>query len=360
MRILVISDIHFGKKDPKITYKMLDEVFIKYCEDNKPDLIIIAGDLFDKRFGLHSDVSENVNKFMGKLVKFIENNNSTLYIIHGTLSHDHYQLKTFKHYLVNPNIRIFETVEGVEFNGYKILIMPEEYVTFNYYDEYLSKQWDFVFGHGMFDFATVIIKSDKKLKQEVLNSKKLSHSVKYGVFFGHVHTSQNHNKVMYTGSFDRLNFGEEEDKGFVDIFVDDKNYNVKFIKNPMAQTYTTINAKDIPEDLEKSLEYMRNFKESNDYLRIVIDSEITENKLNNIIGFERNNDNVTILKKIIGVKKDEETKTEIDKVTLELMNKLKDFENLNFIEITKKIAKDDYGIEFTTDEILDIIESDKK
>ena len=359
IKVVIISDIHFGKKDPKTTYDMLKQVFMKYCIESKPDLIVIAGDLFDKRFGLHSDVSEYTNRFISDVVTFCNENGSDMFLIHGTMSHDNLQLKTFKHYLDNPHVKIFDTVTETEYRGYKILIMPEEYVKFDYYKPYLRKKPDLVFGHGMFDFATVVVRSDRKMRSEALNSKFVSDNVKYGAYFGHVHTHQKHGKVTYTGSFDRLAFGEEEDKGFVELTINDKEFKENFIINGSAQLFKSINANDIPDDLEKLLKFLDSLTTSIDYLRIVIDSEISESKFNNIVGFVKNHPSVSILKKIIGVKREEEIAEENEKVR-ELENKLKQFENMGFIEITKKIGKENYGIDFTTDEILELMEKEVK
>lgn len=355
-KFVVISDIHFGKKDSKLTYDMLRKEFVDYCYQYLPDLIIIAGDLFDKRFGLHSDVSEYANRFISDLVDLINDSGASLWLIHGTMSHDNLQLKSFKHYLSDDRIKIFEKVSEENFFGYSFLIMPEEYVPLSYYKPFLKNKHDFIVGHGMFDFATVVTAADKKRKTEVLNSKMFSDNVNQMVYFGHVHTHQKHNKIMYTGSFDRLAFGEEEPKGFVSCFIDARGSVVtNFIENVSAQKYTSINAVNIPDNMEESLSYMKNILSDNDYLRIVIDSDISDEKLNNIIGFVKSNEKVSILKKVVGTKSKEEVKV-IEERVRELENKLKAFENMNFIEITKKIGKDDYNMEFTTDEILEIME----
>ena len=54
--------------------------------------------------------------------------------------------------------------------------------------------------------------------------------VNKNILAGHIHTHSQHGKVIYVGSFERLNHGEEEDKGF--LFIEDhKDFNkIKFIK----------------------------------------------------------------------------------------------------------------------------------
>lgn len=361
MKILIISDIHFGKKDPKITYEMLKKDFIVYMKKAIPNLIVVAGDLYDKRFGIHSDVSEYVNKFISELVEFCNDNDSDLFLIRGTLSHDDYQLKSFNHYLTNKHIKIFDKVEEINYKGLDILIMPEEYVPFSYYNKYLEKKHDLIFGHGMFDFATVVTSKDLKRKhQEVLNSKKISDNVRFGAYFGHVHKAQNHQKVNYVGSYDRLDFGDGPDsKSFLELNIEGCKFSEKSIINKYAQTYKTINHKDIPSDMEICLNYLRKLSNENDYIRIIIDSEIDEPKFNNITGFSKNSDNVTILKKIVGLTNQSNNikhNEELEKQRVELNNKIKSFEGLSFIEITRKIAMDEYGVDLTADEILEVIE----
>ena len=55
------------------------------------------------------------------------------------------------------------------------------------------------------------------------------------------------------------------------------------------------------------------------------------------------------------LEKQEEITADIKEQQEQLHNKMKGFENMNFIQITQKIAKDDYHMEFSQEEINNIL-----
>ena len=57
-----------------------------------------------------------------------------------------------------------------------------------------------------------------------------------------------------------------------------------FIKNPDAMSFTTILASKLPNDIESLLNMLRGYQESNDFLRIRLDTD-DDNKRNTIEGF---------------------------------------------------------------------------
>ena len=161
MKIVVGTDFHIGSRaDIKRYY---EEELVKFVEEikfRKPDLIVLGGDLFDKRISTNSDFNTYANLFVNSIVDYCMYNGARLFIIKGTMSHDLYQLDSFIYLTKDPkkNTFIFNTCQEIFYNNCNILIIPEEYEAskIEYYKDTIfnpTKKYDFVFGHGMFTFA---------------------------------------------------------------------------------------------------------------------------------------------------------------------------------------------------------------
>ena len=101
---------------------------------------------------------------------------------------------------------------------------------------------------------------------------------------------------------------------------------------------------------------MRGYAENNDFLRITLDIE-DDNIINTIKGFVKNRDNCCT--KTVKTNKDKEIQKEISEDIKEKQQKLheqmKEFNGLNFIQITQKIAHDEYHQDFSHEEINKIL-----
>ena len=83
-----ISDIHFGVFDPAKQYEILKNQFIDRIKLLDLDLISINGDLFHHKFMSNSDAVMYALKFVDELVQVCRTKQCTLFILHGTPSHD--------------------------------------------------------------------------------------------------------------------------------------------------------------------------------------------------------------------------------------------------------------------------------
>lgn len=360
MELVQISDIHFGAlPNDKNLYEQLC-IFTEYCENNKPDFIIIAGDCYDKRVSIESDSNIYFNKFIDDL---INKTNSVIFIIEGTYSHDRKQINALMHYC-SDRFYIFNKVSEISLKGLDFLIIPEEYVkSIDYYKKYLNKKYDFVFGHGMFKHVSFGQNENGEItyKNFIFDHSMFENNIKYCVGFGHIHQHSIYKNIVYSGSFSRLCFGEEDKKGFISYIIDKNNkLKINFIENEKAPSFTSIYAHELPDNTEQLLIQLRNYSEFNDYLRIIIDYDIPDNKYNTISGFVKNRNNVIILRKNTHMnKKTKEIEKEMKEKQEELMKKMVKFKGLSFIEIIQKIAKDDYDTDFDQDYIYKILNSEK-
>ena len=93
MKIIIGTDFHIGSRaDIKRYYEEELVYFVEEIKIRKPDLIVLGGDLFDKRISTNSDFNTYANLFVNSIADYCMYNGSRLFIIKGTMSHDLYQL----------------------------------------------------------------------------------------------------------------------------------------------------------------------------------------------------------------------------------------------------------------------------
>lgn len=276
-----ISDIHFGSIPIADINKELNNHFINYLFNNKIQLLVIHGDLFDTKTSLTSPVSVATIKFINELCKYTRKNKIEFRLINGTKSHDYNQLDNFKHLEKQyTNFRIFDRVTEESLFGLNYLYVPEEYVNDQeeYYREFKEKEYDYMFGHGTWDvaaFQSQIEESEKPIKTApVFIYNEWKDVVKQRIIFGHIHVFTEYKKLVYPGSFTRWIFSEEKPKGFIVNTHDFKTSKskIEFIENPDAKQFNTIkiqeNAKleDIINEatnLDESVKFRLDFSDAN-------------------------------------------------------------------------------------------------
>lgn len=288
-----IADIHFGALKSELLFQQLEERFLKKIDKKRIDMIVFGGDMFHSIITMNYSTSHYVLMFMERVIELaVRNNIKYIRIIQGTMSHDNNQLNNF-HIFENRtdvDFKIIHTVQREELSeGIKILYVPEEYLSDpnEYYEDYINpktkKEYDFIFGHGMFKEVSFTAKNQESevtmSKAPVFDSKMFINACKGPVYFGHIHiktTIREH--IHYPGSFSRFKHGEEEDKGwYINIY--NKNthkYVHEFIVNNLAQEYVTITCKMddkiTPESLSAVIE---NVLKSADFVKckIIIDDD---------------------------------------------------------------------------------------
>ena len=355
MIVEAIADLHFGRTgNEEKFYESLKNHFINHCNEVHPDLIVILGDSFDSRQGIGSPA----NIYYGKFIDDCIETGATIIVIEGTESHDRHQINGLLHYS-SDKFFIVNTVTKLNVCGLKLLLLTEEYViNDDYYKDYFNDNYDFVFFHGMFTHVGINGYVSDEIVRHAYNFdwKMFKDNVNHFVIGGHIHTHSCYKNIIYCGSYGRLNFGEEEDKGWIEVEVKGNKSKWTFMKNPDAMTFTTILASKLPNEIDPLLNMLRGYQESNDFLRIKLDID-DDNKRNTIEGFVKNHKNCCVLrmksKRVL--EKQEEITADIKEQQEQLHNKMKGFENMNFIQITQKIAKDDYHMEFSQEEINNIL-----
>lgn len=274
-----ISDLHFGKIDPKVEFNILKEQFIDRIKDLPLDCISIDGDFFDRLFMSNTDTTLYANLFFKELYNVCKNNakrgiHTVLILILGTKNHDADQLRLFYPYLEDKEVdlRIVETIQFQYINGCRVLCIPELYnVTDDEYSKvlYESGVYDMVFMHGSIEGAIY----DNKMGESKIFSPSDFSCCMGPVVAGHVHTGPAvHGFCYYNGSPIRWNFGEEETKGFQLVLYDMDTRYYYIHKEPIHSfRYDTISIDDIiMTDPQKVISYINDLREKEgiDYIRL--------------------------------------------------------------------------------------------
>ena len=361
-----ISDLHFGKIDPKVEFNILKEQFIDRIKDLPLDCISIDGDFFDRLFMSNTDTTLYANLFFKELYNVCKNNvkrgiHTVLILILGTKNHDADQLRLFYPYLKDKEVdlRIVETIQFQYINGCRVLCIPELYnVTDDEYSKvlYESGAYDMVFMHGSIEGAIY----DNKMGESKIFSPSDFSCCMGPVVAGHVHTGPAvHGFCYYNGSPIRWNFGEEETKGFQLVLYDMDTRYYYIHKEPVHSfRYDTISIDDIiMTDPQKVISYINDLREKEgiDYIRLkCVSNYDTQDALNIIKEYYRTD-------KTVKFKFDKEMSPDeksFDQQTVEMYDKYSYLfdKSMSTYEIFARFINDNQSdIIVTADDIIDAL-----
>lgn len=361
-----ISDLHFGRIDPKVEFDILKEQFIDKIKDLPLDCISIDGDFFDRLFMSNTDTTLYANLFFKELYNLCKENNkkgihTVLLLILGTKNHDADQLRLFYPYLDDNEVdlRIVENIQFQYINGCKVLCIPELYnVSDKEYSKvlYESGAYDMVFMHGSIEGA---IYDNKMGENKIFNPSDFSCCMG-PVIAGHVHTGPAvHGFCYYNGSPIRWNFGEEETKGFQLVLYDMDTRYYYIHKEPIHSfRYDTISIDDIiTTDPQKVISYINDLREKEgiDYIRLKCVSNYDTQDALNIIKEYYRTDKTVKFKFDKEVSPDEKS---FDQQTSEMYDKYSYLfdKSMSTYEIFAKFINDNQtDIIVTADDIIDAL-----
>lgn len=361
-----ISDLHFGKIDPKVEFNILKEQFIDRIKDLPLDCISIDGDFFDRLFMSNTDTTLYANLFFKELYNVCKNNakrgiHTVLILILGTKNHDADQLRLFYPYLEDKEVdlRIVETIQFQYINGCRVLCIPELYnVTDDEYSKmlYESGAYDMVFMHGSIEGAIY----DNKMGESKIFSPSDFSCCMGPVVAGHVHTGPAvHGFCYYNGSPIRWNFGEEETKGFQLVLYDMDTRYYYIHKEPVHSfRYDTISIDDIiMTDPQKVISYINDLREKEgiDYIRLKCVSNYDTQDALNIIKEYYRTDKTVKFKFDKEISPDEKS---FDQQTVEMYDKYSYLfdKSMSTYEIFARFINDNQSdIIVTADDIIDAL-----
>lgn len=294
LKIVATGDLHFG--NPRIDSELLYQKLVKYFfpEVWTSQLVLINGDVYDQLTTVSSSANKFVSKFIHDLFLISASTGIQIRILHGTYSHDRDQLKIFSS-LDIPNCRMkiineiyceeitdLRNGDGKLTDTLKILYIPDNlpYKKSSDVIEHIKKIYkvigwnkcDVVLGHGTFTHALPCSIEHGPACMYTIEQFKDLIDEQDPVIMGHIHSPSRSSNVFYCGSFDRMSHGEEQSKGFYTFTRDNNIWKSKFIKNPEAILFYTI---DIPETTpdEASMHFINavneKFPKREGYVRVI-------------------------------------------------------------------------------------------
>ncbi|MCD6427450.1 MAG: exonuclease SbcCD subunit D [Caldisericaceae bacterium] len=282
MKIIHTADLHLGfnaypKEGAEQRFASLN--FLEdYALKSKPDIVLIAGDLFDRR-----DPPSFVQERFALFVKNLTKNGIGIFILTG--NHEGPPNKERRIHLdvysalEIPNVIVARKMGLYKMKGVNIVAVPYPYKkNLLAKDKYKIESEE----EAAKLMNEVILKSVKKYLEKVSDKNPVILTMHIGVSegkvgseqylaltneltisvsdldfeevsyiaMGHLHemqmlsTPRNNIPVVYPGSLERLNFGEENNKkGFFEVEFSEGTHtpSMEFVENPFARSFYTIN-----------------------------------------------------------------------------------------------------------------------
>ncbi len=249
MNYAVCGDIHLGhlKTPTKHIISSFKQSIL--TEKNKTlDVLFIDGDLFDRLLDFNSSDVHQIVVFFNQLLTYCHINNIILRILEGTPSHDWCQSQVItklneirKHPCDLKYFKVLD-VEYIESLNKYILYIPDEWVNDHKlveqqiqekFHQFNISKVDIAILHGQFTYQLI----GKNYNGFHYNEDYFLSIVKGFIHIGHYHMFSTYDRIIATGSLERLAHGEEHPKGYVLV----ENDNYSFIENTNAYIYKTIN-----------------------------------------------------------------------------------------------------------------------
>lgn len=257
LRIVSTSDVHLYHQRVPDSHiiSCLDNII---CEDGHGsgiDILIIAGDLFDRAIPWGDEALTPITACLIRIMRYCERHDIVLLILYGTPRHDRKQTSRMVDLMeqleINIDFRYVDTlsIEYIAKFGINVLFVPDEWrtdvtLTLNEARELLRvnglEKVDYAVMHGCFSYQLPPIES---VQLKAHNVDAYLDMVRYMIFIGHHHLFSTYERAVAHGSLTRLAQGEEGPKGFVVYdLLDDDSYKLTFVENKDAWTFKSINA----------------------------------------------------------------------------------------------------------------------
>lgn len=262
--IAEVSDVHLGHPNTPTTHilRSLRNIFPDTETTAKLDLIIIAGDLFDRLLDYNSDDVTDIELWWIGFVKMCAREKIILRVLRGTPLHDRDQIERLFALIRGIDVDIDAVyfselaIERIEALGLDVLYIPDEW-RHRCDDTWLEvvelmkqrnlEQVDIVVMHGAFHHQ---MPKNIHHQLELHTAERYIKITRRVVYVGHIHQmSIYENIILAAGSTDRLCHGDEAGKGhWRSVLHPDGTQTHTFIPNPLAMRYVTVQASDINAD----------------------------------------------------------------------------------------------------------------
>lgn len=248
--IVEISDIHFGNSrvSPELISAHLEKYL--YPELKDIDLFVINGDTFDTLLNMNSSAGWYVARFIDDVTTLALENKFYIRVVRGTFSHDRNQNQFFsvrgKDKLVldeKPLIVVYNNLAIENFGKHNFLFCPDNLPykdltqeIIDRIDAYHLKTVDCIFSHGYYNH--LLPDNLPHIPTDTISWDRIRKRVSGYCVNGHVHHMGIHDRVISSGSFERMEHGVTEKVGFWKLSFD-KKWTTAFVENKDALAFRT-------------------------------------------------------------------------------------------------------------------------
>ena len=248
--IIEISDIHFG--NGKISPELISQHLEKYLypELKDIDLLVINGDTFDTLLNMNSSAGYYVARFIDDITTLALENKFYIRVVRGTFSHDRNQNQFFyvrgKDQLKLDNkalVCVYNTIGLENFGKHNFLFCPDNLPYKDLTQEIIDrldanhlKTIDGIFSHGYYNH--LLPDNLPHIPTDTIYWDKIKSRISGYCINGHVHHMGIHDRVISSGSFERMDHGITEKVGFWKLTFD-KKWIPSFIENKGSIAFKT-------------------------------------------------------------------------------------------------------------------------
>lgn len=282
MKIIHCSDLHLDSKmetnlnkekarERKNEILLTFEKMVDFAKKNGVKVIIIAGDMFDKK---------NISVKAKKIVKNQIILNPEIDFLYLKGNHDEINFIEEEEEIPS-NLKLFNKKEWVTYKYGDIVITGIEIGKQNNYNIYNSlilekNDINIVVMHGQES------QNDVKDKTEIINLKELKNKNIDYLALGHIHTFKqekldNRGIYCYSGCLEGRGFDECGEKGFVLLDIEDKQIKTQFIpiaKRTLHEINIDITGVTENYDIEQKIEEETNKISKDDLIKIVLKGKV--------------------------------------------------------------------------------------
>jgi exonuclease SbcD len=264
-KICVILDIHLTETKIDLVTNIFQKNIIPYCKKHDINTILQGGDIFTNR------ASQKLNVLMAwsNILDMLEQADIKMYAIAG--NHDKTDLSDTSSYLDVFKRSDFKVFNGIE--DYKLTIRNTDIFLLPFYEDERYKQ--ILENYVLSDAKNNILITHIGVNGALTNSKtKIANSINdFGFSFfdltiiGHYHDAQKlKDNVFYGGSLYQDNFGEDEEKGFLILDLD--NLTFERIKTDFPKYKKIVLTYD--QYSKATLDELKQFENQTDKFRFVL------------------------------------------------------------------------------------------
>lgn len=289
IKCIALSDIHLGS-DLVPTEAIIHGLNNLLPDDGSLidiDLLILAGDVFDKQLWLPNEVVSSIQLWIMRILFLCKKYDIKLRVLEGTPSHDARQSKQFiilnEGLQIGADVKYHDTLEidyiNIRGKDYSFLYLPDEYHSTaavesaieikSLLDKASLKTVHFVVMHGAFTYQLPIHSPNFHDMAFYLSI------CEYYIIVGHIHKMSTYERILAPGSTHRIGHGYEEPKGMFKLTITDHGNYVEFIENIWASQYKTIRIGNLTVDkaeklLQKVIKTLVNNNKAKDKVHIKV------------------------------------------------------------------------------------------